>query len=875
MNKDKGSASQYRIELVLALVTSILLTIVYQRDVLFASNDLYPSAYDFLGHMAKIEYIADSFRVGVLPSWYPHWYSGSTVIQYYPPFSYLCLVPVYMISGSAMVTFKFFSFSVVLIGALGVWRLCRLYIGNWCGLVGILVFCSSPFIQQIVIELGQVAQGPVIALTPWYIMSLLDVIATSSKKSWCISTWLCSLMILSHANSAFMLCFSLMLAFAMLIVNRRVSLAGYSLATISIIFAGAMTAFWSLVGVTSLENPEIPYLAEEAVALHTATAEWFYNSAHQYYFSIVALVGGFYAVIVYARRRIRSISSEKEDFFAHFILLLFLITIVFSFGENVILFKYIPMHKSIVAGRILAITVFPTAVLWAYLAYQHYAPLDSSMVIRVCKQCVYIVFVVLLIMDTNPFHFDRTFWGQTLYDTTRINSNLSPVDYNIYFQKGRGAFLGAYDGGMSYFPVKQGYALSDGYNIEGTPHFHDIRNQAIANAAKAFDYFAKNLAFHNVRYLIIHPVYQEVREHLTNFQEIEGDLTEGHAVEYVNKLPSTYVLLDKRNALLIGPGSEGISMEFPYLVHEDRDHIYDYSMDELSRYRLIYINEPDLSTVSKKHKTEEMIKELVKRGTVVFVSPHPAIAQRYNLFGVVPQYYGTVRTGFLYHAEAIPFDEERESEKISVDGAYFKGLDESYYILQCEEAPTKEIVIGAKNIEGGEVIFIGMNLSHHLKSVSVTNWGSEKMNTIFADETYEKKHLFEDLFEKYGVEKDFYPEGFAIQGFQWDHRTVQFDYVSEKPENVTVSITYAPRWKAYLNGERIHVGQRENLVTLNLPSGKNAVELVYGITKYGIAGYAVSAISLLSFFQFFLFYDKMSYWIGKVIARIKNMLQIA
>lgn len=434
--------------------------------------------------------------------------------------------------------------------------------------------------------------------------------------------------------------------------------------------------------------------------------------------------------------------------------------------------------------------------------------------------------------------------------------------------------LGAFDGGMAYYPVKQGYALGDGYNIEGTIHHKYLRNQAIANVSNAFDYIKKNLAFHNIRYLVVHPVYQETMYHLNDFHEHEDELVQASVIDYVCDAPSTYVLSDKRNALIIGPGSTGIAIEFPYLVHDDRNDIYDFSLDELSRYRLVYLSEPDLSTVDKKNKTEEMIKKILEGGAVVVVAPAPMPTYRFNLFGVVPQYYGAARSGVLYKTDTTSFGGEREPVEISVDGAFFKGLDESNFAILHENATAADTVIGAKNVDEGKVVFIGMNLSHHLRSVSVINWGTEKMNMLFSDETFEMKGWFEDLFDFYGVETNFDPKGFATENFRWDHRNIYFDYALAKTEEVTISITYAPRWKAYVNGSLVHVGQRENLITLQLPSGENSVQMVYGITKYGAMGYGISVVFAVMFLICVCNYKKIIEHLDVGAHKFKSVMEI-
>lgn len=72
---------------------------------------------------------------------------------------------------------------------------------------------------------------------------------------------------------------------------------------------------------------------------------------------------------------------------------------------------------------------------------------------------------------------------------------------------------------------------------------------------------------------------------------------------------------------------------------------------------------------------------------------------------------------------------------------------------------------------------------------------------------------------------------------------------------MTISITYTPRWKATIDGKPSDVGQRENLITLQLPAGGHKVQLKYGLTKYAVIGYTTLITGLLLLFLFTRYYD--------------------
>ncbi|MDD3200330.1 MAG: 6-pyruvoyl-tetrahydropterin synthase-related protein, partial [Eubacteriales bacterium] len=175
MIENKESKIQFRIELILALIVTGLACAAGFSSLLFASNELgHPIATDLMGHMAKVQYIAQSIKEGIAPTWFPYWYCGTPVTQYYPPLSYLLMVPIYAFAENVTLSFKIYCFIVLFSGGIGVWFFCRTYIGKWCGLFGCVVFCLQPYTLQTLFTQGQIAQGPIIALTPWYLLAIIS-----------------------------------------------------------------------------------------------------------------------------------------------------------------------------------------------------------------------------------------------------------------------------------------------------------------------------------------------------------------------------------------------------------------------------------------------------------------------------------------------------------------------------------------------------------------------------------------------------------------------------------------------------------------------------------------------------------------------------
>ncbi len=867
-----GNDIQFRREIFLAMLVTGLACAAGFSNLLLTSNDLYPTSTDALGHMAKIRYIAECLQDGILPSWFPFWYNGAAATQYYPPLSYYLMAPVYILTDNIMLTFKIGCFTAIFLGGLGVWFYCRAFIGKWCGLFGSVAFCLQPYILLTLLSQGQVAQGPIIALTPWYLTLLLFYIKKPNTWKFIAITFLCAIMILSHPNSIFMNAICIMITLTAFLILRWVSFQSYFLIGISVVFAGILTAFWSLVGVTGLENPEIPKLLGEAAMTSTATADWFLLPTNFFYFAIPVSVGSLAAIFLFAYSTLYKKIRETRDFFVLFAILITCTSAVFSFGLRLPLFKYIPLAENFVAGRILCLTSVSAAILCAYLLYKiQSVTTGKKIILRLFSFSICMLIMTAILYYMNPYSVT---YGAISDESFKLM--ISHTDESgANFEKGRYMFIGPFDCRQTFFPLQYNFNMSEGYNIEGTTHNQIIWGEVTAIASGKFSYIAKNLAFWNVRYLLLDERAKNVIkgfDYTYDFQD--DDLQDGNNF-FVSKVPSSYYLTDHRNALLIGPGASGLAMEFPYLVYEQRQNIWDYSLEELSRFDLIYLCEPEINTINEKERIERILVSLVNKGIRVIIEPSGM--NNYPIFGVtasdlplesrptLQKQNNAVLKNSMDHIEL--------GKKIQYGRMLF-GLDKAYYKLEQNRGQLENDIIGEKNVSNGNVLFIGLHLSQYLKAVYAKNWGAPKTEAGYPDSSDDLKLLFEDIFDAYKVNKEFWPKPFPVEKAEWNYKGADFDYKSAERKSLTVSLTYTPRWHVTVDGDPIIVGQRENLVMLDLPAGEHHVKLTYGVTKYGIAGYIISLIGLMFFILFIKFYGIILYYFKRISSMLKKFLQL-
>jgi uncharacterized membrane protein len=785
---------QYRIELILALLVIGLVCAADLSNLLLASNDFYPLTSDAMGHMGKVQFIAESLSRGEFTSWFPYWYDGATVTQYYPPLSYWVMAPIFMLTKNVMLTYKINCILVNFVGGMGVWYFCRSNIGRWCGLFGGVVYCLQPFNLRVLLSAGMLAQGPIIALLPWYLVIFLRFGQKQSARNFLISTVFCALMILSHANTAFMVCILIMAVAFVFVLMRKISTPYYLFMLFSLIFAGILTAFWSIVGVTHLENPTLPYMSPELHVIYSADLSWFLSlSSSWFHFAIPVSVGSVLALLLYAYRRSMKKADAKENYYIQYCIILTVVTILFSFGLNLPFFQYIPMVNYFLAARALVLASATGAVLSAYLLMQ-------IINLKYCKKTSVKALAILLGVSTtgaaiyymNPMEIEYPMIHENTFDKM-LAGNDKLDDSN--FQKGRYAYNGVVDSSETYFPLQNDFNLTDGWNIEGTPQNQKIWNYIIANSSENQDYIAKCFAFDNVRYMLLGSKYEKVGGEINKKYHFNLTSERGTDRFYASEDPSSYFLTDKRNALVLGAGSPGVAVEFPYLVWDDRNDLKDYSLQELERYKLIYLCEPSVDTIQERDNLEARIKNLVNKGIHVIIEP--VTTTGYPLFNVTtaeilreknPIILKETKSKITGSVDRIGVEKDLLSYRILL------GLNDSYYKLVQNSGRLKNDIIGTKKVGNGEVVFIGMHLSQYLKGVYSRNRGVP-IDEVFPGYCDEVGVLFDDIFSSFGVNKNYWPDPFPVKKADWNYKGVAFEYSSPRPQEITISVTYTPRWK--------------------------------------------------------------------------------
>ncbi len=834
-------------EFLLAILIAGGVSLAAFSNLLFMEEGLYNVTADGMGHLTKVVYLAESWKNLEFPSWCPFWYNGSTIAQYYAPLGYWMMAIAQIFTGDVMLTMKIYCFVSLFFGSLGVWAICRKYIGNWCGLFGIVVYGLQPYLSLTLLGGGALAQGSIYLFTPWLLLLVIGFFYQHSRNGFIGIVLLTAVLILGHAMHAFMICLSIALVGLPYVFTKKISWMSYVLTGFAMGVGALLCSFWWLVGVTSFETPGIPYLLEEATVIYSARIEWFLSTGIKtgirFGFSavIISIIGGFIYRLTWGKKW----SGTFPQFAVSFNIYLTVFTVIFSFGQNLGILEYFPFIEVLVPGRVLSLTAASSGIVASYLIFQvSKKDLYGIELMKGLGVVFPVLLISLVIWDMNPY---RIQYGTEFY-SNHYNQTMPTEVKNIgSYDKGRYTWVAPINCAEAFFPVVEyNFNTADGWNIEGTPHNRTLWSHNIALVSRGEEYTIKNLLFWNVRWIYTLQERQSFIETLNRqgFEVAkEADISGSKVVTLVNSAPSSYFLTDPRDVLVVGPGANGIALEFPFMVHEFETDIMKFDLNELLKYRVIYIAEPELKGTSKILAFEKRVEDLVNQGVYVIVEL--SRMQRLPVFDVsckeLQETQGVILTGGVNRSFEIPFSSEATQRDVTFFG--LSGLDMAYFSLYSSPEHKMGDVVGEKKVGKGSVVMIGSRLTQYLKAPTLYMYGHDPSRQFYVAENI--KEVLYDMLEKEGFQHSFVPEPFSVDSADWDYQGVVFSYNVPEPEEVTVSVTYTPRWKAKVDGEKWPVKSRESLRVMDLPAGTHEVELHYGMTVFGVIGYGLSLMGVI------------------------------
>jgi len=854
----------YWLEVLICLIVISGALVLSLWPLLAAPNSNFPYTGDAMGHLTKVKYISDCLRQGHWPAWFPFWYNGSTVVQYYPPLSFFLLAPVQILFDNLMITFKFWAFATLLVGGWGVFYICRRWIGFYAGLLGAVLYVMQPFLLRSLMMQGVIAQGPIIALTPWLLAATLLFFERRTPWRWMAICLTIAALILAHPMHALLVCLGMIYVVLALWITSHSKISSLVLWGWAIVVGAGLVSFWWFPGVTHLEMAGLPITVgtEVARAVYTAGSDWFNPAVRRtdavYYFS-PALLALALVSLCFLRREPRKPpqpgqASRYNPITNNQIIIALVISLLGSltlaFGHKIPGYNYIPMSQAFFPGRILTFGSLLAAILGA-LVVARLARLGSQRWHKAVLALLIIVILAAVAADINPSY---TRIKTLSYSGLRSDLKAIPAREPT-FDNGRFGWVCPLGAEVTYFPMLRGMNMTQGWNLEGSIHAYTLLRDNIGLAANQPDYTVKNLLHWNTRSAVIADEYPFLVRRLTDYGFKIAGRAPGRSV-LIDSTPSSYFMLANWNALVVGQSSPVMEITYPWMIENYSTFLEDYPTEYLELFDLIYLAEPNMRDFDH---FQEIISKLTNKGTMVVIEL--GYSDTRPLLGVYPYLVNIPAQATLTPTGSSPI---KNTVPLTSDpSGHFPALgnlDKVWFNMHTNDQDIP--AIGYKEIGGQPVYFVGLALGKQLDAAKKWDEGVAASSS----NSQEIKGLLDELMSLSNPNRDIRPVPFATTKAVWQHDGFCFDYEVKHLTPMQVSVTFTPRWKATLDGKPWPIYNNENLVMLKLPAGHHHVSVNYGLSWVGWTGIILSLVFLLIFavsaFQLENIF-KLSAWLGK------------
>lgn len=286
---------------------------------------------------------------------------------------------------------------------------------------------------------------------------------------------------------------------------------------------------------------------------------------------------------------------------------------------------------------------------------------------------------------------------------------------------------------------------------------------------------------------------------------------------------------------MIGRYASTVSMRFPWVVEGTSEYVDDYPEEYFALFNEIILTG---FSYHNKAKAEQMLADYLAAGGTLIA----------DLQGMKGEWWE--ETPSLYNVQAVPISLQGKVaitsqadvpllEGVDLDLAPFSyeggewravgywGLDETW--LSVEMADGAYPILGYKDVEGGRVYFVGLNLFYR---------------ALLNDDAH-AANLCERILDIGGPSHALTNNVFDADWLERHDKGLAFGYTSEKEVAVLISMSYTPHWHVTLDGQPIPLYPHEYLCLLILPAGSHVVEFIYGSTPIHTVANGVSVATAL------------------------------
>jgi len=759
-----------------------------------------PRGADTWGHLFRAEYLAgimgtEGAGAYFRAAWMPNWYMGDPFLTYYPPLTTLVLAPLVYLTQNGDIALRIL-ISLFLVGFSGLTfaYLDRAW-NRWAAFLGTVLAVGAPYQMRTVFFEGNLPRMLCLLALP-AIALLTDrlLVPNSRRAPITILLGLCwTWAILSHPQQAVI--FAIGIGFYLilrLILDPEVPLYQLAPWVGSVVLGALFAAPWLLPAYSRAELANVPFLPAEKIPLFSSTLEGFLpylDLTHgQILFGFGSLLIGLLAI------------AARPDPHRSAWYLTGLLAIMFSLGPDGVFFNLIPLNNQLLPERFVNFSAFAIPVAAAGLL-----PMGRNL-----RWIRSLLLVILVAVELVPAA--RIIPGGGYPQEQAVLEAVSAPD------GGRVALL-TYPEPTSlevYFAGKAS-PLINGWALENTPH-HVALRRVLSAPEWGPEYLEALFARWDVRMAVIAGGVEAdpAREAVSGMGFDRAGVI-GRYELWRRIAPSARVQeLPAQNMLLVGDGLAPFLTAFPFAEEASPDMFIREQSGALTEYPILGFYRFAGDSVDVK-QTEDILRNYLNGGGTIVVD----LSGMEDIFGRTLDFFGV-------HAFRLAFDDRmtlRWSDPSANlpaqlhfsglleegwSGASYEGLDTIVAVMDRDGASYP--VLGYKDVGQGRVWFIGGNLLYYTQLTGQS-----------ALRQYIRAIILQDIPVSTTLEWPSVP----LQAYSESADGLAFDYASAGPVSALISYTYHPRWRATIDGVKVGLGVRDNLIRIALPAGSHHVEIRY------------------------------------------------
>lgn len=618
------------IKLIIGLICLIALASITTYIVKISGR--YPQGSDTFCHLYRADLILKNIKQG---NWYPlydsTWYNGVEIMRYWGP------IPLYIIAGlewaiqsSVLDAYVLFLGVLVLLGGCG-WLLWGIRY-NRVGLSVLLglIWFYMPENMQVVIYEGNLPRGVINALLPFFFYFFWRVIEDNKKYAIWPLMAITALITLCHLGITIMLIATIAIFTAIYAkINHSGKWAfGALTASVSGVLLAGVWVVPALIGgaASGSSTNQVMKNFFESAAVSLNPLLRLNGDALSFYFGISIFIICLFGIIFGSKK-------VKPGFITAIILFLCTTKSIYTLFAKLPFSQYLWMIRFIPIGLAAAMVSF---IMWKQLR-KWMLLLFCTMLIADCAISIqYIYYPEEERINNVQADIDNKAESMLLTQAKEItNQRMALLDLSKY-----GSFAPYYISGVG---KTVNYTFGAGWEGAGTASNIVNLNAAAENGWYVY-LFDRALDLGNDTVLIpinnlkekskdIEIVIEDAK--LSGYNLVKNN---GTSLLFHKETVQQFGVITRYENIAIGQSASGIAMVFPAFEEGSKSNINDYTFEELSKYKKIYLSG---FAYDNKTNAEALLLRLSESGVEVFIDmnrvPEDRATKQMELFGVNAQ----------------------------------------------------------------------------------------------------------------------------------------------------------------------------------------------------------------------------------------------